>query len=116
MPRFHRKLGNGTLADNAVTRPIAEMALAIDASALLIYRAAWQQDRHQETTAAPRDGKLHATESAQRVIDINCNTGLGVTATSGQKLYRDIRALRIYEGRARSNARSSPRPAKEAAK
>jgi acyl-CoA dehydrogenase len=98
-----RRLGDATLADNAVTQAnLAEMALAIDASALLIYRAAWQQDRHQgDNRRAAAMAKLHATESAQRVIDmaVQLHGGLGVTrGVPVEALYRDIRALRIYEG------------------
>ena len=98
-----RKLGNATLADNAVTQAnLAEMALAIDASALLIYRAAWQQDTHPaDNRRAAAMAKLHATESAQRVIDmaVQLHGGLGVTrGVAVEALYRDIRALRIYEG------------------
>ena len=98
-----RRLGSGTLADNAVTQAnLAEMALAIDASALLIYRAAWQQDMHQgDNRRAAAMAKLHATESAQRVIDmaVQLHGGLGVTrGVPVEALYRDIRALRIYEG------------------
>src|SRR4029079_2080204 len=66
----NRRLGGGLLADNAVTQAkLADMALAVDASALLIYRAAWQQDvggtDHRRAAAM---AKLHATESAQNVI------------------------------------------------
>ena len=98
-----RRLGSGTLADNAVTQAnLAEMALAVDASALLIYRAAWQQDMHQgDNRRAAAMAKLHATESAQRVIDmaVQLHGGLGVTrGVPVEALYRDIRALRIYEG------------------
>jgi len=98
-----RKLGSGTLADNAVTQAnLAEMALAIDASALLIYRAAWQQDTQQnDNRRAAAMAKLHTTESAQRVIDmaVQLHGGLGVTrGVPVEALYRDIRALRIYEG------------------
>jgi len=98
-----RRLGDATLADNAVTQAnLAEMALAIDASALLIYRAAWQQDMHQgDNRRAAAMAKLHATESASRVIDmaVQLHGGLGVTrGVPVEALYRDIRALRIYEG------------------
>jgi len=99
----NRRLGSGTLADNAVTQAkLADMALGIDASALLIYRAAWQQDvggtDHRRAAAM---AKLHATESAQRVIDaaVQMHGGAGVTkGVKVEELYRDIRALRIYEG------------------
>jgi len=102
-----RRLGSGTLADNAVTQAkLADMALAIDASALLIYRAAWQQDvGGPEGIASNRRAaamaKLHATESAQQVIDaaVQMHGGAGVTrGVKVEELYRDIRALRIYEG------------------
>ncbi|HET9335378.1 MAG TPA: acyl-CoA dehydrogenase family protein [Sphingomicrobium sp.] len=99
-----RKLGAGTLADNAVTQEkLAEMALAIDASALLVYRAAWQQDvldGHDNRRAAAM-AKLHPTEEAQKVIDmaVQMHGGLGVTrGAKVEELYREIRALRIYEG------------------
>jgi len=98
-----RRLGDGTLADNAVTQAkLADMALAVDASALLIYRAAWQQDRgDRDTRRSAAMAKLHATESAQAVIDaaVQMHGGLGVTkGVKVEELYRDIRALRIYEG------------------
>jgi acyl-CoA dehydrogenase len=81
---------------------IADMALDIDASALLIYRAAWTRD-----SGAPRItreaamAKLFATEQAQRVIDkaVQIFGGDGVrSGTTVETLYREIRALRIYEG------------------
>ena len=98
-----RKLGNGTLADNAVTQAnLAEMALAIDASALLIARAAWAQDKGDgDNRRAAAMAKLHATEQAQKVIDmaVQLHGGMGVTkGAMVESLYREIRALRIYEG------------------
>lgn len=98
-----RRLGSGTLADNAVTQEkLADMALAIDASALLIYRAAWQQDEGgTDNRRAAAMAKLNATEAAQRVIDaaVQMHGGAGVTrGFKVEELYRDIRALRIYEG------------------
>ena len=98
-----RKLGDATLADNAVTQAsLADMATAIDASALLIARAAWQQDMGRaDNRRAAAIAKLHATESAQSVIDraVQLHGGLGVTrGVKVEELYRDIRALRIYEG------------------
>ncbi len=98
-----RRLGSGTLADNAVTRErLADMATKVDASALLVYRAAWQQDEgwsdHRRAAAM---AKLHATEAAQSVIDaaVQMHGGAGVTkGVKVEELYRDIRALRIYEG------------------
>ena len=98
-----RKLGNATLADNAVTQAsLADMATEIDASALLIARAAWQQDVFPaDNRRAAAMAKLYATESAQRVIDasLQLHGGMGVTRGSMiESLYREIRALRIYEG------------------
>jgi len=98
-----RKLGNGTLADNAVTQAnLADMATSIDASALLIARAAWAQDKGDgDNRRAAAMAKLHATEEAQKVIDqaVQLHGGAGVTKGSMvESLYREIRALRIYEG------------------
>jgi acyl-CoA dehydrogenase len=98
-----RRLGNATLADNPVTQAkLADMALAIDASALLIYRAAWQHDEGgTDNRRAAAMAKLHATEAAQKVIDaaVQMHGGAGVTrGVKVEELYRDIRALRIYEG------------------
>ncbi len=98
-----RKLGDGTLADNSVTQEkLADMATGIDASALLIARAAWQQDTGvTDNRRAAAMAKLHATEEAQRVIDaaVQMHGGLGVTkGAKVEELYREIRALRIYEG------------------
>jgi acyl-CoA dehydrogenase len=98
-----RRLASGTLPENAVTQAkLADMALAIDASALLIYRAAWQQDiGGTDNRRAAAMAKLHATEAAQQVIDaaVQMHGGAGVTrGVKVEELYRDIRALRIYEG------------------
>lgn len=98
-----RKLGDGTLADNAVTQEkLGEMATGIDASALLIARAAWQQDMGKvDNRRAAAMAKLHATEEAQKVIDmaVQMHGGLGVTkGAKVEELYREIRSLRIYEG------------------
>jgi alkylation response protein AidB-like acyl-CoA dehydrogenase len=91
------------LADHQLTKArLAEMAVAVDASALLVYRAAWAHDTTGE--AATREAamaKLFATESAQRVIDdaVQLFGGRGVVSgASVERLYREIRALRIYEG------------------
>ncbi|MFL6850912.1 MAG: acyl-CoA dehydrogenase family protein [Sphingomicrobium sp.] len=98
-----RRLGSGTLLDNSVTQArLADMALALDASALLIYRAAWEQDEGgADVRRAAAMAKLHATEAAQQVIDaaVQMHGGAGVTrGVKVEELYRDIRALRIYEG------------------
>ena len=98
-----RKMFGGRLADLQMTQSaLGEMALDIDASALLIYRAAWKKDSGAERiTREAAMAKLYATESAQKIIDtaVQLHGGLGVT--SGhivESLYREIRALRIYEG------------------
>ena len=98
-----RKLGAGTLADKAVTQAkLAEMVLDVDTSALLIYRAGWLRDvRGERNTREAALAKLHATDSAQQVIDkaVQMFGGLGVTVgTPVEALYREVRALRIYEG------------------
>jgi len=81
---------------------IAEMATAIDTSALLVYRAAWTRDHGApRITREAAMAKLHATESAQKVIDdaVQLLGGRGVVAGEVvERLYREIRSLRIYEG------------------
>jgi len=85
-----------------VQAKLAEMALGIDASALLVYRAAWTKDvPGGRVTREAAMAKLHATETAQRVVDdaVQLFGGLGVTVGSVvERLYREVRALRIYEG------------------
>ena len=81
---------------------IADMALDIDAAALLVYRAAWVKDKGAaRITREAAMAKLYATEAAQRVIDTAVQIHGGDGVRSGhpvETLYRDIRALRIYEG------------------
>ncbi len=81
---------------------LADMATAIDAAALLVYRAAWVKDViGGRTSREAAMAKLFATEEAQRVIDkaVQLYGGLGVVAGNpAERLYREIRALRIYEG------------------
>ncbi len=98
-----RRIGGAALADlQMVQGHIADMALQIDASALLIYRAAWTKD--QGAARISREAamaKLYATEAAQKVIDaaLQLHGGDGVrTGFAVERLYREIRALRIYEG------------------
>jgi len=98
-----RRLGSGTLADNSIIQSmLAEMVLDVEASALLVYRAAWLRDvRRQRNSREAALAKLHATDSAQQVIDkaVQIFGGLGVTVgVPVESLYREIRALRIYEG------------------
>jgi len=91
------------LADMPITQAkIADMATQIDAAALLVYRAAWARDRDGgRITREAAMAKMVATESAQSVIDnaVQIFGGLGVTKGNiVEQLYRDVRALRIYEG------------------
>ncbi len=85
-----------------VQAALADMALKIDASALLIYRAAWLKDQGApRVTREAAMAKLYATDEAQSVIDqaVQLFGGLGVVSGSPvERLYREIRALRIYEG------------------
>jgi acyl-CoA dehydrogenase len=81
---------------------LADMALEIDAAALLVYRAAWTKDSGAARISREASmAKLYATEAAQRVIDtaVQLHGGDGVRAGHPvENLYREIRALRIYEG------------------
>jgi len=81
---------------------IADMATEIDASALLVYRSAWAKDCYQDrVTREAAMAKLYATEAAQKIIDraVQLFGGKGVTTGNMvESLYREIRALRIYEG------------------
>jgi alkylation response protein AidB-like acyl-CoA dehydrogenase len=91
------------LAEHQLTRArLAEMAVEVDASALLVYRAAWARDSGAErVTREAAMAKLFATEAAQRVIDsaVQLFGGRGVVAGAPvERLYREVRALRIYEG------------------
>lgn len=98
-----RQIAGSPLADlQMVQGHIADMAVDVDASALLVYRAAWTRD-----SGAPRItreaamAKLFATDQAQKVIDkaVQLFGGDGVrSGTAVETLYREIRALRIYEG------------------
>jgi len=98
-----REVFGKALAEHQMTQArLAEMAVRIDASALLVYRAAWTRDTTgRRTTREAAMAKLHATESAQRVIDdaIQLLGARGVRKGAVvERLYREIRALRIYEG------------------
>ncbi len=97
-----RKMFGQTLADFQLTQAkLAEMATGIDAAALLTYRAAWQRDQGAKVTKEAAMAKMTATETAQKVIDaaVQMFGGLGVVSEHPvEKLYREIRALRIYEG------------------
>lgn len=97
-----RKMFNKTLADFQLTQAkLADMAAGIDAAALLVYRAAWQRDRGKTVTREAAMAKMVATETAQKVIDdaVQIFGGLGLVCdVPVERLYREIRALRIYEG------------------
>ena len=99
-----RNVGGAPLADHPVTQArLADMATSLDTSALLIARAAWAQDTDPDTDHRREAAmaKLHATEEAQKIIDaaVQLHGGRGVEVGSKvEELYREIRALRIYEG------------------
>jgi acyl-CoA dehydrogenase len=103
-----RKLFGAPLADLQMTQAaIADSASEVDASALLVYRAAWTKDvgatglGSERVTREAAMAKMVATELAQRVIDraVQLHGGQGVTkGVKVEELYREIRALRIYEG------------------
>ena len=98
-----RNIFGGKLGDlQLVQAKIGEMALGVDSSALLVYRAAWTKDCAAErVTREAAMAKYHATETAQQVIDAAVQLHGGKGVTKGyivEALYRDIRALRIYEG------------------
>jgi acyl-CoA dehydrogenase len=98
-----RPMFGGVLADLQLTQAaIGDMATAVDAAALLTYRAAWLRDvRGVRTTREAAMAKMVATENAQQVIDraVQMFGGLGVkVGTRVESLYREIRSLRIYEG------------------
>ena len=90
------------LADFQLTQAkLAQMALTIDSAALLVYRAAWERDQGMNVTRQAAMAKLAATEGAQQVIDaaVQIFGGLGVVSgVTVERLYREIRSLRIYEG------------------
>lgn len=104
LARVHeRKVFGAALASYQLTQAkIADMAVGIDASALLVYRAAWTKTAQGgRTTREASMAKLFATEQAQLVVDqaVQLFGGLGVVrGVTVERLYRDVRALRIYEG------------------
>jgi acyl-CoA dehydrogenase len=98
-----RELFGGPLADlQLIQAHIADMAVDVDAAALLVYRAAWAKDNGApRVTREAAIAKLFATDRAQDVIDkaVQIHGGDGVRHGSVvERLYREIRALRIYEG------------------
>jgi acyl-CoA dehydrogenase len=97
-----RRMFNQTLADFQLTQArLAQMATTVDSAALLTYRAAWMRDQGHTVTREAAMAKMAATEGAQQVIDaaVQMWGGLGVVSEQPvERLYREIRALRIYEG------------------
>lgn len=98
-----RKMFGQRLADLQMTQAkLADMATAIDSGALLTYRSAWLKDVKQaRVTREAAMAKMQATEAAQQVIDaaVQILGGLGVMRGHPvERLYREVRALRIYEG------------------
>lgn len=97
-----RSMFGGVLGDFQLTQAkLAEMATTLDAAALLVYRAAWQRDQGHNVTREAAMAKMFATEGAQQVIDAAVQLWGGLGVRSGEtveRLYREIRALRIYEG------------------
>jgi acyl-CoA dehydrogenase len=98
-----RRVFGRALADFQLTQAkLGDMAVSVDAAALLVYRAAWTRDvLGTRITREASVAKLFATESAQQVIDaaVQIFGGLGVVrGMTVERLYREIRALRIYEG------------------
>jgi acyl-CoA dehydrogenase len=95
--QFGKRLAEMQLTQAA----LAEMWTELDAARLLVFRAAWRKDRGERARAEVAMAKLFATEAAQRIIDraVQLHGALGVvTGTAVERLYRDIRPLRIYEG------------------
>ena len=97
-----RKMFGGTLADFQITQSkLAQMATLLDAATLLTYRAAWLRDQGQRITQEAAMAKMTATENAQQIIDMAVQMHGGMGVKKGcivESLYREIRALRIYEG------------------
>jgi len=96
--QFGKKLGDFQI----VQAKLADMATSVDTSALLVYRAAWMKDRGAErVTKEAAMAKMYATEAAQQVVDdaVQLFGAEGVVKGSvPERLYREVRALRIYEG------------------
>ena len=96
--QFGKKLGDFQI----VQAKLADMATSVDTSALLVYRAAWMKDRGAErVTKEAAMAKMYATEAAQQVVDdaVQLFGAQGVVKGSvPERLYREVRALRIYEG------------------
>jgi acyl-CoA dehydrogenase len=94
--QFGKPLAEFQLTQSA----LADMATELDAARLLVARAAWEKDRGERADVPVAMAKMFATEAAQRIIDraVQLFGGLGVTEGIVDRLYREIRPLRIYEG------------------
>lgn len=100
--RRRRMFGRAQAEFQLTQQKLGDMAVSIDAAALLIYRSAWTKDvLGGRVTREASMAKLFATEAAQQVIDaaVQIFGGLGIVrGMTVERLYREIRALRIYEG------------------
>jgi acyl-CoA dehydrogenase len=97
-----RQFGHSLAEFQATQLKLADMATDLEASRLLVYQAAWAHDHGEESLALKSSmAKLFATEAAQRIVDQSLQIHGGMGVVSGnilERLYRDVRALRIYEG------------------
>jgi acyl-CoA dehydrogenase len=97
-----RQFGSALSGFQATKMALADMATELDAARLLVYRAAWIKDGGAaRVTRESSMAKLFATEAAQRIVDraVQIHGGVGVTRGAVvERLYREVRALRIYEG------------------
>jgi len=100
--RKRRQFGQALAEFQATQFKLADMATELEASRLLVYQAAWTRDHNQSDLKQKSSmAKLYATEAAQRIVDqaLQIHGGMGVVVgTPVERLYRDVRALRIYEG------------------
>jgi acyl-CoA dehydrogenase len=100
--KTRRQFGKSLSEFQLTQAALAEMAVDVDAARLLVYRAAWARDNGvNPVTLEASMAKLFATEAAQRVVDraLQLHGGRGLLHGSvTERLYRDVRALRVYEG------------------
>lgn len=100
--RSRRSFGQPIAEFQSIQQMLADMAVGVDTSALLVYRSAWTRDKVADRVSREAAmAKMHATETAQKVIDaaVQIFGGMGVVSGNiAERLYREIRALRIYEG------------------
>jgi acyl-CoA dehydrogenase len=100
--RQRRQFGRELAHFQGIQFKLADMATELEASRLLVYQAAWVNDQGLDGVKQKSSmAKLYATEAAQRIVDqalqIHGGTGV-VVGTPVEQLYRDVRALRLYEG------------------